>query len=176
MTRAIDNSRRNLLRGVPLSTAAPVRPPGAISEPYFIDGCTACGDCITACPEGIIIGGSAGYPEIDFRRGECTFCTDCVLACPESVLDASIQPPWQLQLRVKDQCLAKKRVICQTCSDVCDQRAIHFPPRLGAVAEPAIQQQDCNGCGACVSACPEDALVLETKRQVVAEAGAAQHV
>ena len=176
MTRTIDNSRRNLLRGVALSTAVPVRPPGAINEADFINGCTACGDCTTACPEGIIIGGSAGYPEIDFRRGECTFCTECATACPESVLDASIQPPWQLQLRARDKCLAKNRVICQTCSDVCDQRAIRFPPRLGAVAEPEIQYQDCNGCGACVAACPEDALVLEPKQPVAAEAGAELHV
>jgi ferredoxin-type protein NapF len=176
VTRAIDNSRRNLLKGVALSTTAPVRPPGAIDEADFVNGCTTCGDCISACPEGIIISGSGAYPEIDFRRGECTFCTECASACPESVIDASIRPLWLLNLRVEDRCLAKNRVICQTCGDVCDQQAIRFRPRLGAVAVPEIRHEDCNGCGACVSACPEYALLLDTKQPVAAKEGAARHV
>ena len=160
MTQPVDISRRNLLRGLPVSSTAQIRPPWAIPEPDFVEGCTACGECVKACPEGIIISAAAGYPEIDFRRGECTFCTDCVSACPEPVLDTDLQQPWQLELQVQDQCLANKRVICQTCGDICDQRAIHFRPRLGDVAVPEIELQDCDGCGACMSACPEDASVL----------------
>ena len=175
MTQSIDNTRRNLLRGLPAMTASPVRPPGAICEPDFTDGCTACGRCLSACPEGIIINGSGAYPEVDFGRGECTFCFECVSACPEPVLSKQIQPPWQLRLRVKDRCLAKRRIICQTCADICDQQAIQFRPRINALATPEIKYQDCNGCGACISACPEDALVLDTLEAVTLNEGVALH-
>lgn len=141
--------------------ASPVRPPGAVSESEFTDGCTACDRCISTCPEGIIIRGSGGYPEVNFHRGECTFCGECVSACTQSVLNSEIKPVWQLRLRVEDRCLAKQSVICQTCADVCGQQAIRFRPRINRLATPEISYQNCNGCGACVTACPEDALLLE---------------
>jgi len=169
----VDISRRNLLRGLPLSGTAPVRPPWSIHEPEFLESCSACGECVKACPEGIIINGAAGYPEVDFRRGECTFCSECATACPEPVFSAEKDPVWHLNLDIDDQCLAKRRVICQTCGDICDQNAIRFRPRLGDVAIPEVVQQDCNGCGACVSGCPEDALVLGTRRPAD---GGDQHV
>jgi len=175
MTRPLDNTRRNLLRGLPVTTANPVRPPGAICEPEFTAGCTACGRCLSACPEGIIINGSGAFPEVDFRRGECTFCFECVSACPESVLTNKLQPPWELRLRVEDRCLAKRRIICQTCADICDQQAIQFRPRINTLAAPEINYQDCNGCGACISACPEDALVLETIGTDMLNEGVALH-
>ena len=156
--------------------SAPIRPPGAVNESRFVEGCTACDECIRSCPEGIIISGAAGYPEVDFRRGECIFCGDCASACPESVLIAGAEPPWLLDLHVKDNCLAAKRVVCQTCGDICDQSAIRFRPRIGDVATPEIQQEDCNGCGACVSACPEDALELKTVRSTRSLEGADQSV
>jgi len=176
MTGTVDISRRNLLRGVPVSTTAPVRPPWAVGESEFIEGCAACVECVNACPEGIIISGAAGYPEVDFRRGECTFCSECIEACPEPVLRTDTQPPWRLRLQVTDQCLVQQRVICQTCGDICDRHAIHFHPRIGDVAVPEIQREDCNGCGACVSACPEDALLLVTTRLVRPDESAEQHV
>jgi len=176
VTGTVDISKRNLLRGVPVSTTAPIRPPWAVDESRFIEGCTTCDECVKACPEGIIISGAAGYPEIDFRRGECTFCSECVDACPEPALSTDTQPPWQLRLQVKDQCLALKRVICQTCGDICDQHAIRFRPRIGDVAVPEILQQDCNACGACVSACPEDALLLVTIESGKSDEGTQRHV
>ena len=120
--------------------------------------------------------GSGGYPEVDFRRGECTFCGECASACPEAVLKNDVQPPWRLRLRVEDRCLAKRQVICQACADICDQQAISFPPQLRNVATPKVNIEDCNGCGACVSACPEDALVLETTQAVSRSEGVASHV
>ena len=69
-----------------------------------------------------------------------------------------MQPPLRLRLRVRERCLAKRRIVCQTCGDVCDAAAIRFRPRLGAVAAPAIDGSACNACGACIAACPENAL------------------
>jgi len=156
MAQAVNISRRNLLRGRATSTPLPLRPPGAISA--FTDTCTACGDCVSACPESIIVVGSGAFPEIDFRRGECTFCGACLDACEEGALSPAVQPSIQIRLEVTDSCLARNQVVCQSCGDACEVQAIGFPPQLGAVAVPRIDRDTCTSCGACVAACPQDAL------------------
>jgi len=156
MVQAVNISRRNLLRGRATSTPPPLRPPGAISA--FTEICTACGDCVSACPQSIIVEGSGGFPEIDFRRGECTFCSDCIEACGEEALSAAIEPLLKVRLEVTESCLARKQVVCQSCGDACEVQAIGFPPRLGTVPVPRIDQDSCTSCGACIAACPQDAI------------------
>lgn len=158
MVQAINLSRRNLFRGRADSATLPLRPPGAIKEALFADRCTTCGECIAACPEHIIVKGSAGYPEVDFRQGECTFCSRCIEICAEDALVHEVQPPWQLVIQLTDSCLAKRQVVCQTCGDTCEAEAIRFLPLPGLVAIPVIDQDVCTGCGACIAACPHDAL------------------
>lgn len=158
MGRQTNLSRRNLLRGVPVSAAPPLRPPGAIEESLFTDTCTTCGECIEICPQRIIVRGSAGYPEVDFTGAECTFCEECIDGCPENALQRSVQPRWRWQPQLQENCLAQRQVVCQTCGDVCEVRAIRFRPRLGATATPEVDGGTCTGCGACVAACPENAL------------------
>jgi ferredoxin-type protein NapF len=158
MRQAVNLSRRNLLRGRPDVATLPLRPPGAIPESLFTNKCTSCGECIAECPQGIVFEGSGGYPEVDFRQGECTFCMRCIEVCPEDALLQSVQPPWRLELRLEDSCLAKRQVVCQTCGDACEAEAIRFRPQLGSVAVPRIDQDSCTGCGACIAACPQNAL------------------
>ncbi len=158
MDQNISLSRRNLLRGKAASAPPPIRPPGSIAESLFVDGCTACGDCAAICPQDIIFRGSGGYPEVDFRRGACTFCGQCIDVCLEDVLLHAVQPPWRLELRLEDNCLAQRQVVCQTCGDACDAEAIRFRPQIGIVAIPHIDEDSCTGCGACIAACPENAL------------------
>jgi ferredoxin-type protein NapF len=154
---AVNLSRRNLLRGRP-GSAAPLRPPGAIPEPLFLDNCTSCGDCIAACPQGIVVRGSGDYPEIDFSRGECTFCEHCISACAEDALQLAVRPHFNIALQVHDSCLAQRQVVCQTCGDACSADAIRFRPQIGQVATPGVDAELCTGCGACVSVCPESAI------------------
>lgn len=62
--------------------------------------------------------------------------------------------------RVAPSCLALQGVECRLCGDACDSGAIRFPPRLGGVARPVIDEARCTGCGDCLPPCPVAALAL----------------
>lgn len=154
-------SRRSLLRGRLKPTPA-FRLPWTQGEDHFTDHCSRCEACIKACPEQIIIKGDGGFPELNFRLGECTFCQDCVESCPEPLFtDPAKTAPWHYKAQVQSHCLTAKNVHCQSCQDSCEPMAILFPPRLGAVAQPVIDSDECTGCGACIASCPADAIKLQ---------------
>ena len=156
----VDASRRGFLRGRPRGPA-PLRPPWALPEADFADRCSRCGDCLKACPTGILIPGEGGFPGVDFSRGECTFCGDCRNACRTGAL-APGDIPWRLALAVAESCLPGQGVECRSCEDACDTSAIRFRPRLGGPALPEIDPERCTGCGACVAPCPTGAIDLKT--------------
>ncbi|MGS3185863.1 ferredoxin-type protein NapF [Aeromonas taiwanensis] len=154
MADGINLSRRGLLRGR-LTTPKPgVQLPWSVSWDEFITDCTRCGDCLTACPEQILVKGDGGFPTVDFLRGECTFCAECVDACQAPVFRPTTQTPWEYVAHIEAGCLASAQVFCQRCQDSCEQQAIRVSPQLGRVPTPSIQTESCNGCGACVADCP----------------------
>ncbi|MCU7835318.1 MAG: ferredoxin-type protein NapF [gamma proteobacterium symbiont of Taylorina sp.] len=162
-------SRMQLLRGDFKGENKPFRPPWSLPEQYFTDYCTRCDKCIEACFDELIIKGRGGYPEIDFNKGGCDFCEDCLNVCETSALkkipdkqndDAeadfeSYLPPWQLKATINlTQCLSMNATICRSCGESCDDEAIKFNLKLGGIAEPVLDSQQCSGCGACFSVCP----------------------
>jgi ferredoxin-type protein NapF len=152
-------SRRNFLRGKFSARPAPLRPPWALAEAAFLTACTRCGDCLTACPTRIITGHDAGYPVIDFSVGECTFCGDCANACTTGALQKiNAQLPWPVRAIIHDSCLALQRIECRVCGEMCAMSAICFPPKLGGIAAPVLDQASCTGCGACVAPCPSQSI------------------
>ena len=156
----VDLSRRAFFRGRPRPRVEK-RPPWALPESDFIDRCTRCNECITACPTHILVAGDGGYPTIDFREGECTFCGDCVASCqPEALLRAEEQEAWPYRAVVSADCLPHQGVECRVCGDFCDARAIRFPPRLGGSPLPDVDGSRCTGCGACVAPCPTAAIAI----------------
>jgi ferredoxin-type protein NapF len=120
--------------------------------------CTACGACITDCPERILIADRDGKPQIDFSRGGCTFCGNCAEACEAPVFDRTRPAPWALTVQIGTGCLTLQGILCDSCKDACLDRAILFPRSAGRVPVPAISAQDCTGCGACISVCPSAAI------------------
>lgn len=165
MSAVFNPARRQLLRGNIARKPMPQRPPWSLAEMQFITACTRCNHCLSACPEGILLQGDGGYPELDFRRGECTFCGACVKACEPQALGPMTATPWQLQLTISDQCVAKRQVVCRSCGEACDSQAIRFTPRLNQTAAPEVDVDACTGCGACVSVCPVAAITLNPLHQ-----------
>lgn len=167
----IDLSRRAFFRRptAPVASWLPQRPPWALQEATFVDQCTHCHECITACEENIISIGDGGFPEIDFNRGECTFCEACVEVCKPSALFKQADQQTQQQafyftIQIDDSCLTKQKTHCQNCKDVCDPRAITMPwPKnvtSGAIQIPEINIADCTSCGACISTCPSQSITI----------------
>ncbi len=153
----MDVSRRRFLGGrAPLP--APFRPPWSLSEPLFLDRCSRCGDCVKACPTGLLQRSEDGHPVADFMQAACTFCGDCSRACPTGAIapiDAAGMPsPWSFVIAIGEGCLAHQNVECRVCGELCDDGAIRFRPRLGGVPLPEVDDAACTGCGACIAPCP----------------------
>jgi ferredoxin-type protein NapF len=157
---AHNSNRRAFLMGRSARDTFEVRLPWLATD-RFEDDCTRCGECLSACPEKIIVPSAGGFPSIDFSRGECTFCGACADSCRSNLFDRSRPQPWKFKALISDSCLAKRRVMCRSCDDACAHGAIAFAPVSGRPPSPEINPQRCTGCGACVSVCPENAIAIQ---------------
>ena len=167
MEGSVNLSRRGFLRAKP-SVQIPLRPPWSLLESNFLRACSRCDGCRTACPTGIVVRGSGGFPEVDFARGECTFCGACATHCRSGALqhDAAVDTrPWSYRARIEEACLAQRNVVCRSCGDACEARAIRFRPRLGGAALPEVDWAACSGCGACVRPCPTHAIAMTNHQE-----------
>jgi ferredoxin-type protein NapF len=126
---------------------------------HFVSECNQCGDCLTVCPTQIIIKGDGGFPSIDFSRGECEFCGKCATICSKDLFEPITTQPWLKKALINDDCLATKNVLCRSCGESCEQQALTF--KIGISAIPEIDLTLCNGCGACFSPCPTQAIKIE---------------
>jgi len=162
----MDLQRRHLLRGKLSPQRTALHLPWLTSIASFHSRCTRCAECQEACPEHIIIKGDGGFPEIDFKKGGCVFCEKCAQACPELLFTVDANSiPWDYMASINQHCLTYHGVSCQSCQDSCDFHAIKFAYQLGAVAQPRLNEQQCTGCGACVSVCPVSAINVQSKQQ-----------
>lgn len=139
-----------------------LRPPWSRCEEVFTDLCTRCGDCIAACETKVIVSGHAGYPVVDFKQGHCTFCGKCRDACQSDCFEGSdTRAPWTLEATIDKGCVELGGVTCRICQDACEPGAILFRPMAGGRATPSVVLERCNGCGACVGACPVHAVTVD---------------
>ena len=167
MTRsAIDLGRRRLFtrRAVAArAVASEPRPPWSLPEAAFTLACTRCGQCIDACPTGVLVAGEGGFPTVRFASASCTFCGSCACNCPATCFTRAGGPAadaWPLRAAVDETCLESRGVTCRSCEAACDADALRFRPRLGGGSHVRVEQASCTGCGACVASCPVGALTV----------------
>ncbi|HHF3693440.1 TPA: ferredoxin-type protein NapF [Haemophilus influenzae] len=142
-----------------------VRPPWSVENSIFVAQCTRCGDCLSVCETNILVKGDAGFPEVCFDNGECTFCGKCVDACKQPIFYPRDQLPWSHKIDIGVACLTLHRIECRTCQDNCPANAIRFKLQMGGVAQPLVNFDACNGCGACVQGCPVNAITMNDLKQ-----------
>ncbi|MBE1506830.1 ferredoxin-type protein NapF [Rhizobium viscosum] len=164
-------TRRDFLTGRSPEDPGRIFPPGGIFPPgateTSVRSCSGCGACVDACPTKII-SIRAGVPVVDFSQGECTFCGQCAERCPETVFPAGPAAGFAHHALIDDGCLANNYVDCQACRDSCPEGAIRFWPRLGGPFVPELDAHACTGCGACISVCPADAIVMKPRHREAA--------
>jgi len=153
--------KRQFLR--PGRSGDDLRPPWLLDVHSFTDACTRCGRCAELCPEKILVPGDGGFPMVDFSLGECTFCGQCTTDCEAKLFHLDINSPstgWTHKAAVSERCLTNFGVMCRSCEDTCEPRAIRFPLSAGVVPGPVINADSCTGCGACIGPCPEQAISM----------------
>ncbi len=160
------------------SAPTPVRPPGAMPEPDFLNRCLRCGQCLKACPSNALAPGgfSMGLatifsPYLLARRGPCEpDCHRCGQVCPTgAVLDLPLaEKRWAKMgtARVlKESCLAwAEDRRCVVCQEVCPYAAIDLGQEgHHTVPVPLVDAARCYGCGYCEFHCPVEktAIVVE---------------
>lgn len=136
-----------------------VRLPGAQDERRFLATCLKCDKCRSVCPrdcvslatleEGVL---GARTPKFDFSRGYCDFCNRCIEVCPTGALLPFDPEQEKLGIAVidEDECIAWKQGGCVKCEEACPYEAI----ALNEHGRPVVDENRCNGCGACEFACP----------------------
>ncbi len=127
----------NLHKDAPREQPAPpprtdwLRPPGAVAETLFLERCTRCGDCAKVCPPGAIVTDPANATPVIFPSE-----TACEL-CDDTPCIAA--------------CATEALLPVESVSAV----------RMGVAV---VSHRVCTagqGCHACVSKCPTDALAMD---------------
>jgi ferredoxin-type protein NapF len=136
-----------------------LRPPWS-SRHSIEERCTACGDCISACPENIIVADADGRPTIELERGECTFCGSCASICDHGVFSDTDMTPWDVVARIGDGCLNASGIGCQLCRDHCPTEALRLDLSIRPVGRIHVDAERCTGCGACLPSCPVKAIAM----------------
>ncbi|TWT84997.1 quinol dehydrogenase periplasmic component [Planctomycetes bacterium CA13] len=148
----------------------PLRPPGAVDEDQFAALCIRCGNCLQACPPKILrpdfapnrFAGLAAplvHFDTDYCREDCHACTQ---VCPSGAIDRltleqKLKHPIGLAQIEFNLCLLAYDKECEICERVCPMEAISFAwSEQEYTVIPQLDVDRCNGCGACVVACPGD--------------------
>lgn len=148
---------------------APLRPPGAPSDDRrFLALCVRCGNCIRACPTGIIqpqlaAGGLFAWlaPQLSFVSDFCDpSCNRCAEVCPSGALRRFLLEEKSRVVIGKavvdlDLCLLTEERECGICRSHCPYQAIRlqFNEETYSV-QPVVDLARCPGCGACEAVCP----------------------
>jgi ferredoxin len=143
----------------------PVLPPGASHFGHYKARCIGCQACAASCPVGIISPGNSPHPVLHYISSGCQFtCTECGKVCPTGAINR-LSPEEKQRTRIAlsslqfETCIVKtKHEACGACAEVCPTGAItmtpYNEPEIPYLTRPALDEQYCIGCGACLVACP----------------------
>lgn len=139
-------------------------PPGAVGTRHFYETCTACGLCISNCPNGVLHARvdlqHLAQPEMDFGSGfcrpECTVCSDI---CPTgAILPLKSGEKHTISIGIARvdplKCLANEGENCGNCARHCPSGAIRMVTVEDGRRIPTVNEERCIGCGACEYLCP----------------------
>jgi ferredoxin len=143
-------------------------PPGSRSVDQFLDRCTSCHLCISACPTHVLQPAFLEYglegllkPRLDYRSAYCLFeCTRCSEVCPDeaiSLIDFAAKQITQIGVAdfYQSRCVVELNgTDCAACSEHCPTKAVTTKPFRDNLRLPVLNQSLCVGCGACEYACP----------------------
>ncbi|MCB1877691.1 MAG: 4Fe-4S dicluster domain-containing protein [Chromatiales bacterium] len=109
----------------------------------------------------------AGQPYLDFSENGCSLCGVCADVCPLGIDRDGLAPSLPAIDFRTDVCLTHNGVICLSCVGHCASRAL----RLQLGGRVVLDEDNCIGCGACVSICPVEAIRVVSFDASPAEAG-----
>jgi ferredoxin-type protein NapF len=152
----------------PRAAGGCLRPPGAVDESQFWSLCLRCGNCGQVCPTNVIRSDwnassplALAAPLVEFEEGYCREdCHACSLVCPSGAirrlsLERKLEAKIGLAVVELDLCLLTYDRECEICRRVCPREAVSFRwSEETYTVIPEIHSDPCNGCGACVVACP----------------------
>ena len=156
-------------RGAAAGDKTPVIcPPGSGGIDQFLNRCTACQLCVSACPTHVLQPTWAGYglaglmkPRMDYSTSFCNFdCRVCGEVCPTGairLLDLAEKQVTQIgeaHLDDKKCIVVTKGTDCAACSEHCPTKAVYTIPYGDNLRLPKVNRDLCIGCGGCEHACP----------------------
>ncbi len=157
----------------PVATSKPkiigILPPGAQSLDHLKKNCTACHECVSACPNGIIVPATGEYgldglllPVLSYKEQFCGYeCNICSQVCPNGAIKPLKLEEKQLTQIGKAQYTFKNCIVytdktdCGACDEHCPTKAITMVPwRDTGLSIPKVNKDICIGCGGCEYICP----------------------
>jgi len=123
------------------------------------ENCVKCGACADHCTY-------YGSPYKDYLKSECVLCLNCLNDCPKAAIDVRFQPPRQGKRPALD--LGRRQILaaagCGLAAAALPRIGVENKSKThpfirppGAVAEKEFLKK-CVRCGACLQACPTNAL------------------
>ncbi len=149
-------------------SSTPITPPGSRGVKEFLDRCTACHLCVSACPTSVLQPATLEYgllgflkPHLDFSRSFCNFeCRRCSEVCPNGairLLDLATKQTIKIGEAefIRELCVViTNGTDCAACSEHCPTKAVFTKPHGENLRLPEVNAELCIGCGACEHSCP----------------------